>query len=931
MGGEKEKELGEAGRIFELSRESALKVLGSSEEGLSSEEAVKRLKKYGKNEIESAKKTPLIYRFFSNFTHLFAVLLWVASALSFISGMPELAWAIIGVIIINGIFSFVQEYKAEKATEALKKLLPFYVKVLREGRQKKVLASELVPGDVIILGEGDKVPADARLLEAYELQVDNSVLTGESRPVRKLAEAVSLKDGFTWRDLPNLIFAGTNVVSGTAKALIFATGMKTEFGKIAHLTQAVEAEISPLQKEMGFVTKVVAFLALGMGVVFYLLGTTFAGLSTIDAFIFAIGIIVANVPEGLLPTVTLALAMGVQRMAHRSALVKKLSSVETLGSCTVICTDKTGTLTQNEMTVRAMWAGDMIEVTGVGYEPKGEFRKNGKALGKKEIEEIEPIFLAGALCNNAKLLSPGKSGEERGWKILGDPTEGSLLVLAEKAGYELNRVYREKPRVQEIPFDSRRKRMSVICEDKEGRLFAWVKGAPGEIVKLSKKVCLKGEVKEFTEELKREVLAVYDSFAGKALRVLALAYREVPQKDDYKAEEVEKDLVFLGLVGMMDPPRLEVKEAVKKCQHAGIRIIMITGDYGITAEAIARKIGIIQGRARIITGQELDNLSQDDLKKVLKGRNILFARVAPEHKMRVVSALQDLGETVAVTGDGVNDAPALKKADIGVAMGLSGTDVAKEAAEMILLDDNFATIVNAIEEGRAVYDNIKRFVTYIFASNIPEIVPYLVFVLSGGLIPLPLTVLQILAIDLGTDLVPALALGTEAPELGVMEKPPRSRKDRLLNTSLLLRAYGFLGIIEATACMSGYFFAYLQAGWHLGVKLASQGRVYEKARTMCLAGVVTTQIGNGYACRTERESIFRVGFFSNRLYLWGIISELILINLFVYLPFFQKLFGHQPLGLIDWVYLFLWTPVIFFASEGRKFFVRRKTKSKMRR
>jgi magnesium-transporting ATPase (P-type) len=931
MEGEKAEELGEVGRIFELSRESALKALRSSEEGLSPEEALERLKKYGRNEIESAKKTPLIYRFFSNFTHLFAILLWIASALSFVSDMPELAWAIIVVIIINGVFSFIQEYKAEKATEALRKLLPFYVKVLRGGKTEEVLASELVPGDVIILNEGDRVPADARLLEAYELQVDNSVLTGESRPVRKSAEAVSLREVLSWRDLPNLVFAGTNVVSGTAKALIFATGMKTEFGKIAHLTQAVEVEKSPLQKEMGFVTKVVAILAVGMGVLFYLLGTTFAGLSTIDAFIFAIGIIVANVPEGLLPTVTLALAMGVQRMVHRNALVKKLSSVETLGSCTVICTDKTGTLTQNEMTVRAMWVGETIEVTGVGYEPRGEFRRNGKALEKKEIEKIEPIFLAGALCNNAKLLSPKKGGGEEGWKILGDPTEGSLLVLAEKAGYKLNRIYKEKPRVQEIPFDSRRKRMSVICEDKEGKLFAWVKGAPGEIIKLSRKIYLKGEVKEFTEELKKEVLAVYDSFAERALRVLALAYREVPQRDDYKAEEVEKELVFLGLVGMMDPPRPEVERAVEKCQNAGIRIIMITGDYGITAEAIARKIGIIEGKARIITGEELDALSQGDLKRVLKGRNILFARVAPEHKMRVVSALQELGEIVAVTGDGVNDAPALKKADIGVAMGLSGTDVAKEAAEMILLDDNFATIVNAVEEGRAVYDNIKKFVTYIFASNIPEIVPYLVFVLSGGAIPLPLTVLQILAIDLGTDLVPALALGVEAPEPGVMERPPRSRKDRLLNARLLLRAYGFLGMIEATACMSGYFFAYWEAGWRLGMKLVSTGPVYEKARTMCLAGVVTTQIGNGYACRTEKESIFKVGFFSNRLYLWGIFSELVLINLFVYMPFFQKLFGHQPLGIANWAYLFLWTPIIFFASEGRKFLVRRKIKSKMRR
>ncbi len=919
-------------RIFELSPPRVLSALRTRAEGLSTNEALARLQKFGPNKIEAAKKTPLIYRFFSNFTHLFAILLWIAGALSFVSGMPELGWAIIVVIVINGVFSFVQEYKAEKATEALKKMLPFHVKVFREGQTQEVLASEVVPGDILILGEGDKVPADARLLEAYELQVDNSILTGESRPVRKSSGAVSLKDGYTWRELPNVIFAGTNILSGTAKAVVFATGMKTEFGKIAHLTQAVEAEASPLQREMGFVTQVVAVLAVGMGLLFYFLGTTFANLPTLDAFIFAIGIIVANVPEGLLPTVTLALAMGVQRMANRQALVKKLSAVEALGSCTVICTDKTGTLTQNEMTVRTLWAGQEIEVTGVGYAPKGSLMVEGKPLKEEKLSQLERLFKGAALCNNAKLLPPDSRSQEA-WKILGDPTEGSLLVLTEKAGYKLEEMHQKNRRVQELPFDSKRKRMSVVCEGIDKKLTAWVKGAPGEIINRCTHIYLDGQVEEFTDELKSQARSAYNSFAERALRVLAIAYREVPRQVEYQVDEVEKDLIFLGLVGMMDPPRPEVEQAVKKCQKAGIKVIMITGDYGLTADAIARKIGILRSKSRIITGQELDKLSDEELEKVLKAEKekVLFARVAPEHKMRVVSALQRLGETVAVTGDGVNDAPALKKADIGVAMGMVGTDVAKEAAEMILLDDNFATIVNAIEEGRAVYDNIKKFVTYIFASNIPEIVPYLVFVLSGGAIPLPLTVLQILAVDLGTDLVPALALGTEAPGPGVMERPPRSRQDRLLNARLLMRAYGFLGVIEAIACLSGYFFAYWQAGWRLGQRLVSSGPVYEKARTMCLAGVVTTQIGNGYACRSEKESIFRVGFFSNRFYLVGIFSELLIIIAFVYLPFFQKIFGHQPLGLADWSYLFLWTPVIFFASETRKMFVRRKIKSKMRR
>lgn len=922
---------------FELNKElivesppsEAVKLLKSSPSGLSLEEVKKRQEAFGLNKIEEVKKTPLFLLFLSNFIHFFALLLWAAAFLSFVVKVYELAWAIIAVIFINGVFSFFQEYKAEKATEALKKLLPFKVRVMR-GEELEVEAEELVPGDIIFLGEGDKVPADIRLLEAYNLQVDNSTLTGESRPVRRQSEAFAYTPNLSLPDCPNLVFAGTNIVQGQAKGIVFATGKNTEFGKIASLTQTIEEEPSPLQKEMVWVTKVVAFLAITMGIIFSLLGYFLTDLSGFDSFLFAIGIIVANVPEGLLPTISLSLAMGVQRMAERNALVKKLSSVETLGSTTVICTDKTGTLTQNAMVVRQLFAnGKYYQVTGEGYEPKGDFLAESSAgvevpLTAEELtENLAYFFSCASLCNNARLRPPSNSDEK--WSIIGDPTEGALVVLAEKGGFSRESLLSKFRKIAENPFESRRKRMSVIVSQ-NNRFLAFVKGAPLEVLKLSNKVLINGQAVELDETLRKEIIKANDKFARNALRVLGLAYREVSSEETFlSSEEIEKNLIFLGLAAMMDPPRPEVEEAVKKCKEAGIRVIMVTGDYGLTAEAIARRIGLVGGKAKIYEGEHLSSLTFDQLRDVVTQPELIFARVSPEDKMNIVKALKENGEVVAVTGDGVNDAPALKQADIGVAMGITGTDVAKEAAEMILLDDNFASIVNAVEEGRTVFANIKRFITYIFASNIPEIVPYLVFVLSGGLIPLPLTVLQILAVDLGTDMVPALALGAEPPEPGLLKKPPRSLKDRLLNKNLLIRAYGFLGVIEAIAGMSSYFFAYLRAGWRPFDSLtAFPAEVYGKAITMSLAAIVAVQIGNGFACRSEEESILKIGFLTNKFYLAGIVSELTLIFLLVYLPFFQKLFGHRPLDLFDWLFLFFWTPFILLAEEIRKAWLRKK-------
>jgi len=901
----------------------------TSPQGLTTAEAQKRLASVGRNCIQTIKGTPLWRKFLANFTHLMALLLWVGGAMAFIGKMPQLGWAVWSVIVINAIFSFWQEFRAEKAAEALKKLLPRFARVLRDGQETKVLAEELVPGDVLLLSEGDHISADARLVEENEMRVDLSTLNGESVPARRTAEA-SLREGLTLTERPNIVFAGTSVSSGTGKAVVLSTGMNTEFGKIARLTQSVGEGLSPLQKEVNRLTKVVTVLAVGIGVVLFILSVAVVHRPLSVGFVFAVGMVVAFVPEGLLPTVTLALAMGVQRMAKRNALMKKLSSVETLGSCTVICTDKTGTLTQNEMTVREAWAaGRRLTVTGVGYEPVGELRL-ASADETFSAGDLRELLLGAALCNNAKLVAPS---EGKAWTILGDPTEAALLVVAAKGGLLRDEVVKELPRLRELPFDSMRKRMSTI-HLRAREETAFVKGAPKEVLALCTSLLVDGEVVPMTDAWREQILSCNDAYARGALRVLGIARRTLPERPDgYTVGWVERDLTFLGLLAMQDPPRPEVAEAVQKCHRAGIRIVMITGDYGLTAESIARRVGIVGEGARLVGGSELDSMSDAELAEVLKGE-VIFARVAPEHKLRVVTALKERGEIVAVTGDGVNDAPALKKAHIGVAMGIAGTDVAKEAASMILLDDNFASIVNAIEEGRAVYSNIRKFTTYIFTSNTPEAWPFIFQIVFN--IPLALTVMQVLAIDLGTDLVPALALGTEKPEPGLMDRPPRGPKDRIVDRRLVVRSLLWLGTLQTALCFAGFFFLWRTMGFHSLLHLprpdllpyaqrllTHDGFVYVLATTMFHAGVITTQIGNAYACRTERTSVFKVGFFSNRFLLFGFLVELTLISILIYAQPFQTIFEHGPLPLQYWGFLFLYAPVMFLAEEARKGIMRR--------
>ena len=897
--------------------------LKTSPSGLSKAEAKKRIESYGPNILKEVKGKHLFFRFAENLYNLLAILLWIGGGLAFVANMPQLAWAIFAVTLINAIFSFWQEYKAEKAIEALKRLLPKKAEVLRDNEKGEISVEELVPGDVVILEEGDSISSDARLIEAFDMRVDNSALTGESQPIYKTSHAVAEGKEFLWTELPNLVFAGTTVISGTGKGLVIATGMHTELGRIASLTQGIREEKSPLQREIEKVTRVVTILAVVMGVAFFFLGTSIGNLSISAAFIFAIGIIVANVPEGLLPTMSLSLARAVQKMAKRNALIKRLSSVETLGSTTVICTDKTGTLTTNEMSVTKIFInGKLIDVTGSRYEPAGNFYYRGRSLSREEMNKngMDTFFDTCVLCNNATLLPPKRNGER--WGIIGDPTEAALLVMAAKGGVNIEARRNALPGIGQLPFEAVRKRMASINLSDEEQPVAHVKGSPKEILNLCTGIFMNGKVQSLTDSEREVIVSRNDFMAKEGLRVLGFAYRPLDFSEGFTIKNTENDLIFLGMAGMMDPPRPEVPKAIELCHRAGIRVVMITGDYGLTALSVAKKIGLVKTEhPKVITGLELTEMDNGVLEKLLKEEEVIFARVSPEHKMRIVTAFKDMNEVVAVTGDGVNDAPALKKADIGVAMGIRGSDVAKEAAAMILTDDNFASIVAAIEEGRAVFSNIKKFVTYIFASNIPEIVPFIAFVLFK--IPLPLTVMQILAVDLGTDMVPALALGAEPPEPGIMDKPPRPRNKRLLDLPLLLRSYCFLGIMEAIACMAGFFFIYFQHGWRPGMAMPDSGHIYLTATTMSLAGIIATQIGNVFACKTEKESLFKVGFLSNRLVLLGIASELMIISVLIYTPFFQRIFGLAPIGLKDWGFLFAFTPFLFLMEEARKWIVRR--------
>ncbi|MCO5995595.1 cation-translocating P-type ATPase [Actinoallomurus rhizosphaericola] len=893
----------------EEAAELLLRDLRSSQRGLSGADARRRLLQYGRNELRRRGGRRWPRELARQLTHPLALLLWLAASLLLIVGSVVVAVAVVSIIVLNAAFAFAQELQAERAVEALAEYLPLRAKVLRDGGSTEIDAAELVPGDIAIIEEGDRIAADVRLL-AGAIEVDMSALTGEAVPAVRSASILDV-------DVPvlrahDLVFSGTSCTGGQARGVVFATGMATELGRIAALSERVRQDPSPLERQVRRVAWLIAVVSVVLAIAFIPMATFGAHLSVLNALVFAAGLLAGMVPEGLLPVITLALAVAVRVLATRGALVKRLSAVETLGSTDVICTDKTGTLTENRMRPVAVWtAAGVVDGLTAG---------RGPAAGRPGAT-VSAAGRIAAACNNARL----RPGEEP----IGDPTEIALLLAAQALGADVEADRREAGRRWQFHFDPELKLMSTIDLHRDG-LFVHTKGAPEALLpRCSEFLRDDGRRVPLGAADRRRITAQVDSFALDGLRVLALAERALPPRErpPHRRADAERDLCFVGLIAMLDPPRPGVTEAVAHCRTAGIRVIMITGDHPLTAVAIARRVGITDRHPRVVTEGELDRLHDHQLDELLRDeRDVIFARATPEAKLRIADALRGQGHVVAMTGDGVNDAPALHRADIGVAMGRSGTDVAREAATMILTDDDFTSIVEAVRSGRRVYDNVRKFIIYIFAHATPEVAPFLVFALAGGAVPLPLTILQLLAFDVGSETLPALALSREPAEPGVMERPPRPRSEGVIRAPMLLRAWLFLGMLVGVLQLAGFFLVLTRAGWHPGAPTGVGDplhHAYRQATTMTFLGMVAGQIGTAFAVRTQRTSLRSVGVLSNRYLLAGIAGELLLVALFVYAPVFQDLLGTAPLPTGDLLLLLPYPFIVWGADELRRHLVRR--------
>lgn len=850
--------------------------------GLTSQEAQKRLLKYGPNVLEEGRRVSPIQIFLNQFQDFMVMVLLAATLISALMGELADALTITVIVILNTILGFVQEYKTEKSLEALKKLAAPSAKVLRDGEEKEVEASQIVIDDVILLGAGDKVPADALLIEAHNLEVDESILTGESVPVHKEAP---LNLNRTAVESRNMVYMGTVVTKGKGKAVVTATGMQTEMGKIAGMMKEIEGEETPLQKRLNKLGKVLVVLALFICGAVTVMGII-RGEPIYYMFLSGVSLAVAAIPEGLPAVVTISLAIGVQRMLKRNALIRKLPAVETLGCTNVICTDKTGTLTENKMTVTKVFCDEEV------FDVRG--KENEELIKKKNISRsaLRKMLEIGALCNNVKVKKESiKIGREvlEEDKYIGDPTEAAIFSFSLKSGISQDFLNKIK-RIEEIPFDSERKRMTVIVEI-DGEKYAYTKGAPDVILELCSFKYVNGKEVPLTPFDKKRALDVNESFGKEALRVLAFAYKKLPSKSPIIAEFVERDLVFVGLEGMIDPPRKEVYDAVLKCKMAGIKPVMITGDHKVTATAIAKELNILGEGEKVITGKDLDEMTDKELEKTCTNVSV-YARVTPKHKYRIVRALKNRGFTVAMTGDGVNDAPALKEADIGIAMGKGGTEVAKEASSMILLDDNFATIVAAVEEGRIIYDNIRKFIRFLLSCNFGEVLTMFFAALMS--LKLPLVPIQILMVNLVTDGLPALALGLDPPEKDIMRMKPRDANESVFSRGLGLRIF-IVGVLIGISTVGAYVFALGYAG-------------LEKARTIAFATLVTVEMIHAFECRSERHLIFELGFFTNPYLVLAVLSSFLIFLSTVYIKPLGVIFKTVPLDAYDWLV------VVFFSS-----------------
>ncbi|MEB3101249.1 calcium-translocating P-type ATPase, SERCA-type [Ferviditalea candida] len=883
-------------QVYQLSTKEILSAYQlQPTKGLSDKEARDRLEQYGRNELSEGKKISPLTLFLNQFKDFMVLVLVGATLISGMLGEYLDAITIVMIILMNGILGFAQEFRAERSLRALKALSAPVAKVIRNSAVMQIPAIELVPGDLVLLDNGDRIPADIRFIETNNLYVEESALTGESVPVGKHSKVIDEED-VPLGDQKNMGFMGTMVTRGTAQGVVIRTGMDTEMGKIADLIQNTEEMQTPLQQRLEQLGKILIAVAIGLTVMVVVAGIMH-GQPGYGMFLAGVSLAVAAIPEGLPAIVTIALALGVQRMIRRKAIVRKLPSVETLGCASVICSDKTGTLTQNKMTVTHVWLGGrVLELSGSGYEPNGEIKENGSPADMKSDQTLRRLMQVSVLCNNASLheeypetvKKKSKAPAKSTWAIKGDPTEGALIVMAAKAGITKSHLQGMYQRLREYPFDSERKLMSVLVQHQGGQLIC-TKGAPDVLLQKCTYILWQDKVVPFTETLKQKVMGANEAMARNALRVLGLAYRELRSTDPQETEEeVERNLIFVGLTGMIDPPRAEVRDAIVTCKKAGIKTVMITGDHRTTAEAIAKQLGMIPPKGLTVDGQQLSVMSEEELDA--KANDIyVYARVSPEHKMRIVKSLQKNGHVVAMTGDGVNDAPAIKAADIGIAMGITGTDVTKEASALVLSDDNFSTIVAAIEEGRGIYENIRKFIRYLLASNVGEILTMFIAMMAG--MPLPLVPIQILWVNLVTDGLPAMALGVDQAEKDLMQQKPRPAKENIFARRLGWKIIS-RGILIGLCTLGAFWLSYHQDGDDSGNLV--------RAQTVAFATLVMAQLIHVFDCRSS-SSVFHRNPLQNKYLVLAVLSSVALLLCVLYIPELQPIFRTVDLGLEEWI------------------------------
>lgn len=900
--------------LYCFTQEKVLRKYRSKPAGLRNADAKERIKEHGYNQLKKKTSWRWIKLLWEQFNNPLVWILLTAAALACAFQEYRDVTIILMIVIVNAAMGFFQEFKAERIIAKIQRLTTDNAIVIRDGEKKEVNAKELVPGDIAIVASGDRIPADGYLLESYDLFINDFIFTGESHPHKKAAGVLE-KDHLAIGEITNMVYMGSEVTRGEGVFVVTGTGMKTELGRIARLSGSIHSDETPLQKRMRVLGREVAIVSVLIGIAVIIIGR-FNDISWYQNFLFALALSVSVVPEGLPAALSVALSLGMKRLLKSHVLAKKLATVETLGSVSVIATDKTGTITRNELMVtRVVLPDHIFEVDGEGFIPKGNFYLNGKKTDPRQFQGLERIFKIGALCNDASLIK-----EDGHYKVIGDPTEGAIVTAARKYDAGYSRFFSEEQKTNEVPFSSDRMRMSVIYKNNETN--SYVKGSPDVLLGLCTQISINNEMRPITEDDKRQIAALHNEMSQQALRVLAFAQRNLSAASEKDlAAEAERNLTWIGMMGMIDPPRKDIDAAVKSCRRAGIKVIMITGDYELTAEAIALQVGLIDKSKpyAVINGKILGTMSDQEIHGVIESKDAIFARISPEQKLRIATVLKNAGAVIAMTGDGVNDALALKKADIGIAMGVIGTDVAKEAGDMILMDDNFSSIVRGVKEGRIIFQNVKKFVHYVFTSNASELFTVVLGVLMQ--IPAPIAAIQILAVDLGTDVLPSFSLGVDQADPQTMNKKPFGPKEKIVTKEGFIRLV-YLGIIMACFAVAAFVWSMLRGGWEWRAPIDYESALYIKSTSAAYAVLAISQMANLLQSRHDRLSVFTIGFFGNLYAIASIILSVVVFLLFLYLPFFQLHLHFLPIDKHDWLMVVIATVSVFFLEEARKKIIR---------